>query len=424
MNWYKNYLSNVAQTPNESWNSLVQETINSSWEDTTQIRKIKEQSYPFSNEYEEYDVWVSTVSDVSINYQKVIGDFISVLFKDCNHKLNVRGQKYLYAEDGINEQIYLCYDKINPLNQTATFKAIRCNNYIKWINKSNGDIIQEPIFVGYEMTANNSAISREGTISQRRLVCIIQGNEETKKIKENQRFILNHNKAFKVTEINNVIMNDINNDESVTMLTMYIEWTSILPQDNIELNIADYYSNNYSIKIDQNEIEQLRNYKGKLSATVKYNDNIIDMPLKWISDNVEIVTIDEQGNYQLIGESGSTSSIKCYIDGNDDIYDEIQVKIVENYLGEKIIQITPIINELKQNRNQEFTCGVYINGDRQKDLIVCQPNWVDDKYYVIEETIDGYKLTNKQMSNKELQLTFTSGSCEPVIMNIKLKGVL
>ena len=55
LSWYEIYLNNVAQTPKESWKSTLQESIKSSWEDTTQLRTIKEQSYPFSDNYTEYE---------------------------------------------------------------------------------------------------------------------------------------------------------------------------------------------------------------------------------------------------------------------------------------------------------------------------------------------------------------------------------
>lgn len=413
----------IVEEPKEYYTNFTQAVIDSYFDDNINIKKIKEQSYPFSDEYTEYDVIVDTISDITINTTKVVGDYLYVMFNDVTHNNNVRGQKYLYdTKNNGNLQTYLCYDPLQPLSLVPDFKAIRCNNKIKWIDKDNGKIMEEPIFVGYELTSTNNQVNVDGTVPQRRLVCLVQGNEYTKKFDNNKRFMLNHNKVFKITEVNNVIMNDINNDDSVTMLTMYIEWDTLLEQDNKELNICDYYSNEYEININQNAIEQIKNFEGTLTATTKINGVPVDIPLEWTSQDDNIVTIDNQGNYKLIGNVGSETYITCCIKNNQKINDSIKISIVEDYLGEKIIQVSPIIDELNELDSQEFICGVYINGIKQNDEVICKTNWSGDNY-TLEETIDGYKLTNNKQTNKILKLSFTSGSCEPIDMNIKLKGI-
>lgn len=423
MEFYNNYINNISKTPSESYKEIVQESINAQWDNTTQLRKIKEQSYPFSDEYTEYEALVDSVSDVSVNTSKVIGDYINILFKDISHPLNVRGQKYLYdTKNNGSEQVYLCYDKINPLGQVANLKAIRCNNFIKWKDKTNGSIKKEPIFLGYEITATNNNITKDGIISQRRLVVLIQGNEDTKKIRENQRFMISHSKVFKVTEINNMIMDDINTGDS-TLLTMYIEWDSLLDKDSTALNICDYYDDIYSINIDQNDIEQIKGHKGKLTYTSKLDDEIIDnVPIIWKSSNSNIVTINEKGYYELVGEIGDNCTIKCTMKENEEVFDEITVSIVSDCVGKKVIHVTPNIKELKENSSVNFVCGVYLDSVKQTDVIKCEPNWIGDNY-TLEETIDGYKLTNNLINVEPLILTFSSGDCEPVVMEIKLKGL-
>ena len=65
---------------------------------------------------------IDSVSEVSTNLTKVMGDYIAVLFKDCSHR-NYRGQKYKWKGE-----TYLCYDKINIYLEVAFgfFKAIFC----------------------------------------------------------------------------------------------------------------------------------------------------------------------------------------------------------------------------------------------------------------------------------------------------------
>ena len=157
--YYGAYLKTTG-TPNDTYKELVQETISSQWDNTTQLRTIKEQSYPFSTTYTEYEAWINSVSDISVNTNKNIVDFIRIMFKDINHPLNHRGQKYLYSPDGESENIYLCYDKMNALTQVPDFKCVRCNNHLTWLDV-NGNIVKEPCYIGEEITSTNNQVTKD-----------------------------------------------------------------------------------------------------------------------------------------------------------------------------------------------------------------------------------------------------------------------
>ena len=163
--YYSAYLKTTG-SPNETYKELVQETISSQWFNTTQLRTIKEQSYPFSTTYTEYEAWINSVSDISVNTNKNIVGFIRIMFKDINHPLNHRGQKYLYAPDGESENIYLCYDKMNNLTQVPDFKCVRCNNHLTWLDV-NGNIVKEPCYIGEEITSTNNQVTKDATIPNR-----------------------------------------------------------------------------------------------------------------------------------------------------------------------------------------------------------------------------------------------------------------
>lgn len=423
LEFLQNYMDNFSYTPKEYYDSLAQATINARWDDTTLIRTIKEENFPFDNIYTEHEVWLDTISDVTVSTLKVIGNYISIMFKDIDHPRNYRGQKYKWVEDGRNyESTYLCYDMMNPLSQIADCKLIKCNNKINLLNKKTGHIHTEPLFVGWQISSTNNQVNVDGTVEQRRLICLIQENEYTKKIVENQRFIISGNKAFKVTQVDNSNLENIE-DNFGTMITLFIEWTPILVSDNLELGIADYYDYQYKLKINQQSpIEQKQGFIGQLTATVMLNDEVINMPLKWSTSDLESITIDSQGSYRIIGEVGSTSLITCSIDKNEQVFDTIEIKIVEDYLPEKVLIVEPIITELRQGFSTEFKCGVYIEGEKQSDIVICIPNWTGINYTLVE-TIDGYKLTNNKMSSNKLELTFSSVDLEPIIMEIELRGL-
>lgn len=419
-----NYIDNLSETYREYYENFIQSAQDSYWDDSVLIRKIKEQSYPFSDEYTEYEAIVDTVSDITINTNKDISDFISVTFKDTKHKINHRGQKYLYSpEENGKEQVYLCYDALEPLRIVRETKLVRCNNYLKWINE-DGVIVKEPCFVGYELTSTNNQIAKSGTVENRRLVVMIQGNEETNKIIPNQRFILNHKSAFKITQINSFMMDDINTEE-VPLLELFIEWTSILPSDDLENNLADINYNDYKISFDIDNIVAPNGYKGVINTTVTRQDNIIQSDIVWESSDNNVITVDNDGNYEIVGQVGDTAILTCHLNGDDNIYSQLSVEVIATQQDNYTLVVSPMIEYISQLDTQDFDCGVYKNGVLDSTAVVtCTPSWIDDNYYTLTNVDNVYSLTNNKRSNNALTLTFSATNCTDVVMTIKLKGLI
>ena len=420
----KNYLDKIVQTPKEYYQGLVQATLNDQWINTTQLFTIKEQSaLPFVDEYTEYEAWIDVISDNLVNTSKVYSDFVKVLFKDIDHKQNYKGQYYKINLDGEHEEYYICYDKMNRLSQVSDFNCVRCNNVLTWVDEY-GKILTMPCYLGTDISSTNNLVSKDGIVPNTRLIILVQANEYTMSIVKNQRFMFQHSTAFKVEEVNNY-MQEQETDGQVTCVKIYVDYSAILPSDNKELNICDYYKTNYTLTIDQNDIEQTNGFSGQLTATVKDGNNVIDVPLKWSTSDSDVVEIDEQGNYQVIGEIGSMGRITCSMADNESIYDTITIKIVDDYLPEKKIIINPNnITELNQGQVIDFDCGVYIEGEKQDDIVTCVPSGANVYSYTLAETLDGYKLTVRQESDNDLVLTFSADGCDDVIMTIELLGLL
>ena len=58
------------------YRTYAQEWIDKSFADTTLVRTVKEEKYPFNKEFVEYQVHMDTVSDVTVNTNKVIGNYL------------------------------------------------------------------------------------------------------------------------------------------------------------------------------------------------------------------------------------------------------------------------------------------------------------------------------------------------------------
>ena len=424
MEFLNNYMKYMYQKPKEYYQGLTQETLNSQWDNTTQLYTIKEQSaLPFKDEYTEYEAWIDAISDNLVNTSKVYSDFVKILFKDIDHKQNYKGQYYKLNLDGEHEEYYICYDKMNRLSQVSDFNCVRCNNVLTWADEY-GNILTMPCYLGTDISSTNNLVSKDGIVPNTRLIILVQANEYTMSIVKNQRFMFQHSTAFKVEEVNNY-MQEQETDGQVTCVKLYVDYSAILPSDNKELNICDYYKTNYTLTIDQGDIEQTNGFNGQLTATVKDGNNIVDMPLKWSTSDSEVIEIDEQGNYHVVGEIGSIGQIKCCMVDNENVSDTITITVVEDYLPEKRIIINPNdITSLNEGDIIDFVCGVYIEGEKQSDIVKCVPNNINPYVYTLTETVDGYKLTVRERSYDDLILTFSADGCDDIVMTIKLLGLI
>ena len=421
----KNYIKNIAQTPRENWQTLHQATLDDMWNDTTQIYTIKEQNaLPFTDEYTEYEAWLSTVSDDLINYSKVYSDFVRLFYRDLNHKQNYKGQYYKLNLDGEHEETYICYDRMNLTTLTADFKCVRCNNVLTWIDEY-GKIITLPCYLGTDITSTNNLISKGGIVPNMRMIILIQANEFTKSIVKNQRFMFEHSTAFKVEEINNFMQEQGTNGE-VTCIKIYINYCAILPSDNIELNICDYYSVDYSVKINQDNIEQVHGFTGNLTATVENLGQVVeDIPVIWKSTDNSVVRIDEDGNYEIVGSNGKQAEIICSLANNQNVNDKIYVTVVNSVIDNKIIIVDPDnITKLKENQSIVFNANVYNEGLLQSDIVTCIPTGADTKCYELTNIDNQFTLKIKRRSNIPLTLTFSAEDCTDYVMNINLIGLL
>ena len=421
----KSYVDNIAQTPKEYWDGLHQATLDTMWNDTTQIYTIKEQNaLPFTDEYTEYEAWISTVSDDLINYSKVYSDFVRLFYRDLNHKQNYKGQYYKMALDGEHEETYICYDRMNLTTLTADFKVVRCNNVLTWIDEY-GNIITLPCYLGTDVTSTNNLIGKDGIVPNARMIILVQANDFTKSIVKNQRFLFEHSTAFKVEEVNN-FMQEQGTDGQVTCVKIYINYSAITPKDNLELNVCDYYDVGYTVEINQDNIEQINGFTGQLTATVKNLDEVVDgMEVIWETSDKTVVTIDSEGNYSVVGLNGDKATITCRLKENTDIQDSITIEVVGTVVSNPVIVINPNdVTVLKEKQSVAFIPKVFDEGNELTTSVTCVPSGANPFCYTLIPVTNGYLLTVLKKSNKPLELTFSASGCTDVVVTIKLMGLL
>ena len=404
MSSYDSYLKYLSRTPNELYRDNMLEFINQSFDNTTRLDMIYEESIPFDFIFSnEYSVIVDSVTSLDANTNKISGDYKSFLYQDCNHS-NLRGQYVKY-----NDDYYIIYSPTSRLDTVSKAKALRCNNKIKWNDKKSGKIIEYPVAIGEETSATSKQTSKDGNASNAKLVLIVQGNEDTRSIKINQRFVLSNNTAFTVNGIGMYNMNDYTK-ESIDFIRLYIEYAPIQETDDLDNNIS-LGNNEYKINIIQESIVQRSGFSSTLETIVTLNEEVVNPNVEFYSSNPKVVSIDNDGRYVLSGSNGDKAIIYSRIKGLDDCFDAINVQIQNDVISRDEIILDNDISIVNKYDSITFNANLYIDSIKSEDVVRIIPNWVNDKIYKVNETINKNEFVIEcfEYSKETLRLTFECG---------------
>ncbi len=402
MDWYTNYLANFSETPNDEWRNSHQAFIDSTWDNTTLLKTVEEETAVGTNIFNTVEVWKNSISEFAINVVKNAKDFRRLMFKDQTHDVS-RGLKYRF-----DNNYWLVYEETTEEEPFCDVSIRRCNNIAKWVDKDTGNIIEEPCILDYELSSPNVQYTKDVATANSKVTLIIQGNDNTHKIKKNDRFIFN-SVPYSFKAINNFMQNDyVDNEVPILFMELYLD--QVQPSDDLVNNIANRYDYNYVLNIEQSNVEQIKGFSGTLTETVKYNDNITNIPVVWSSSDTSVVIINSSGVYNIIGDVGTTATITCSIDGNSNVKDTLTVKIISATTDNKELVVTDI-NTLSQYDSVNISANIYNNGTIQSDTVTCVANWSNNvNYTLVNNNNNTWTLTNNRMSNVPLILTFTIGN--------------
>ena len=175
MKYFENYLANLARTPNEEYRELKQATIDSVWEDTTELFNI-EQIDAMCKVQEQIQVWLDTVTDAIVNTEKNADDYRQIYFRDVNYSV-IRGTYYQF-----DDNIWLTYEGSNEIDTSSSCKVRRCNNTLRWVNDI-GEVISIPCVIDYNLQSPSQQVTKDITTANGHITVIVQGNEYTHSLK-------------------------------------------------------------------------------------------------------------------------------------------------------------------------------------------------------------------------------------------------
>lgn len=398
--------NHIDTDPNTMYRDLQQEFVNLQWENTTQIITVKEEEDIGSNVYNDLDIWISpTVADTSTGL-KDVKDFNKLIFKDINHRVK-RGLMYIFDNSYWIVHSYTEYDGV-----VQDCGVRRCNNVLKIKDPQNGGIFSIPCVVDYDMAASTVKVTKYILTPNNHAVVIVQGNEDTLRLfKTNTRYILS-GRPFKLYGYQNAVDYDLDSPSTLLYLDLYLD--EIRTDDDIENGIAENGKYDYSISINAEDMTLTQGTMGRLSATVSLNGLEVDRDVLWVSEDENIVSIDEYGNYEVVGEIGEVCKINAYIDGNT--IDTSFILITIGEIEETIKILTnPSFEIIRQYETIPFVVSVFYNGDDITDNVVATVETDSDILQIENIESNRYTITSNGISNNMQDIVIHVACQDPFI---------
>lgn len=421
LTYYDIYAYELAMSPNQDYRSGLQAIVNAQWDNTTTRYVIEREIEIGSCKYEPIQAYINHVINESTTGRKNGDDFRKLIFKKVsqggfhNDEVdNVRGEMYRFND---NYWVTTFTDSYN--GESLSVIVRRCNNFAKYIDKVTGDIISIPCILDYTATSAAPKYTEDIVTPDNHVTLIVQGNEKTIPWKQNQRFIFN-GRPFKVTGFNDYMQNEYV-DQNTTILYFDLYLDEIQPTDDIENNIANRFEYNYTMNILQDNFSVVTGSTGNLKAEVKLNGEVVNRPLFWRCKPRNAATIDNEGNYTILAETGTEIEFSVVMSKYKTVQATVMCQVVESLPSVRNLVIEPVIESIPQAQTRIFEVSVYIDNVKQDvnvDYVVSGPS--TSNYRLVREN-NIFTLTNIRMSTIPLRIIFSYENISEQI-EIKLKS--
>lgn len=283
----------------------------------------------------------------------------------------------------------------------------RCNNVLKMVDPENGAIFSIPCVVDYDMAASSVKVTKYILTPNNHAVVIVQGNSDTLRLfKTNIRFMLS-GRPFKLYGYQNAVEYDL--DEPTTLLYLDLYLDEFRDGDNIETGIAENGIYDYTVSINSENLILSQGSNGILTASSLLNDVEVPRKIIWETNNSDIVNINENGEYQVLGLIGESAVITASLYGNSDAFDSIIITVGD--VGEDIkIILNPSFNIIRQYERKDFLIEVYYNGVLLTNGLTISCT-TDSQILSILKNDDNYTIVSDGISSSPQSINI-SVSCE------------
>ena len=389
-------------TPNDYYRDLAQSFINQSWTNNAAKTpenggEIKEQDGIGSNEYKIIDAWVkTTVGDVTTGMRDS-GDFLKIYFRDIDH-VGVRGLYYQFYNSW-----WICneFGHFSGIAQDCGLR--RCNNVLKIVDPENGSVFSAPCVVDYDMSSPSVQVSRYILTPNNHATVMVQGNVNTLRLfKTNTRYVLS-GRPFKLYGYQNALNLNLTTDyDTLLYLDLYLD--EIHDGDDLVNGVAYNGDYNYKAKINSTDMTLSAGSTGALTVDVVLNGKEVDRPVVWKTSDCKVVTINQNGNYAVVGEVGQSADITVMLSGNEAVTDSIKITVGEQVV-EPEIYLDPAFNKIREYQTIEFKVKVSVGGKEiEPDTVGVGLENNGNEYLGITQTTSGWEITCYKRSSTPITM--------------------
>lgn len=401
----------LVKKPHDAYLSHLQALINERWENSTQtIFSVYQQADIGSDEWIEQPISIDTAIDIGTGFKK--GDD----FKVFSHK-NISADMKLGIMFRTEEDYWICTNTNGYASPTNSCEVRRCNNVMKWVNPETGFVNQQWCAIDYELSSPRPSKDKDIVVADGHIFVLVQGNDLTRSIPKNQRFIFN-GLAFKLSAYQTLLnKDDVTFHSNLLYMDMYAD--PIQPSDDVVNGIANAIDYQYNIELQPDITEQIDGFEGQVMATVTCNGEVVDREIEWTGN--DFVTVNNDGSYILNGELPPSDDndesddepvekiavITATLKGNPNVTASCSIKIVDEIEDSVDIIIDPLFSEVRQSLPQSFSVYLYKNGVQQDDAVTCTTSGLTNKYFTLTQDGHDFVLTVKDISPTPLTLMFT-----------------
>lgn len=413
MSYYNTFLRS-SKTPSEFHKTALQEFVNYEFDNASTYYTDVEEEIAFGTlEFKPCKVRVNTIVDAKTG-QRVNDDYKKIIFKDLTYNPEL-GTRYRF-----DDNIWIVFSTDNMKTDTSSVYVRRCNNTINTQDKY-GNIHKEPCYIDYKVTETQPFRELRIDVPNGRIWVQCQYNEWTKNIDINSRFMFGGN-TYKLRERHRFDRTKTFEDSSIPTVSFYADFDEIAPDDNIELEVANYKEYKYVISAP-NEISGSVGDSGTIDYSVSFDGNVINEDVLFESTNEEVLKIDSNGNYKMVGIGNCDIIIKLKNNINFTSVTNISVSDSSVVIYKDIIE--PNINAIKLNKTQNYSVYEYKNNTKENTKFSIKCYDVPEKNYYFETDGNNFSVTNlKTTENYLLRIVcINERTLEESTIYIKLGGL-
>lgn len=303
-----------------------------------------------------------------------------------------------------NDNIWIVVNPDDVGSVTGNTIVKRCNCTYNTLDYY-GNVIRTPMSYskGMALASANDVkeyINLPGTYQH----IIMQLNDATKDVHNNTRMILGGEGYF-LTGVTNFIRDytlDANSCHIIRAECRLGEAQDV--NDDLVNEVAQGLIFNWSISITGSEKMTLGATQTLTASSLRMGQipDAVNHPYDylWESSDYSIVTVDEDGVCEAVGEG--TATITCFLRQNTNVTATIEITASQSLTGAYVEFVTDLPSELRAYDSATCEAAYFVNGVKQSDTIVYAFEGADINCFGTEKTGNALTITCFAPSNEPL----------------------